>query len=458
MMRMAIYFGSDATTDRAIDVDVAFALAVDSQGNVYVTGRSWGGTSTLDDYATVKYDANGNLLWVRRYNGPGNRSDEARALAVDSQGNVYVTGSSIGAGTSVDYATVKYDANGNLLWVRRYNGPDNSLDEAFALAVDNQGNVYVTGFSRSDSTLDDYATVKYDANGNLLWVRRYNGPDNGVDVAVALAVDSQGNVYVTGSSWGGTSTHYDYATVKYDANGNLLWVRRYNGPGNWSDVAFALAVDSQGNVYVTGRSWGGTSTLDDYATVKYDANGNLLWVTRYNGPGNGFDEARALAVDGQGNVYVTGSSIGAGTSVDYATVKYDANGNLLWVTRYNGPGNGFDEARALAVDGQGNVYVTGQSWGGDGTDYDYATVKYVQCVAGDVNCDGCVDDADLLAVLFAFGNRGSDLPEDLNGDGVVDAADLQDALSEFGRGCQNPPSSVPSLSSLLERRSGTSQR
>ncbi|MBA3726190.1 MAG: SBBP repeat-containing protein, partial [Armatimonadetes bacterium] len=166
------------------------------------------------------------------------------------------------------------------------------------------------------------------------------------------------------------------ATIKYDSNGNQLWAARYNGPGSRWDEARALAVDGAGNVYVTGYSWS-DATREDYATIKYDSNGNQLWVARYNGPWNDYDAAYALAVDGVGNVYVTGGSYGVGTATDYATIKYDSNGNQLWVARYNGPGNDIDAAYALAVDGAGNVYVTGGSQGAR-TDYDYATIKYVQ--------------------------------------------------------------------------------
>ncbi|MBA3726335.1 MAG: SBBP repeat-containing protein, partial [Armatimonadetes bacterium] len=120
------------------------------------------------------------------------------------------------------------------------------------------------------------------------------------------------------------------------------WVARYNGPGNSNDTARALAADAAGNVYVTGYSYGAGTGDFDYATIKYDSNGNQLWVARYNGPGNDNDYASALAVDAAGNVYVTGLSLGAGTSYDYATVKYDSNGNQLWVARYNGPGNFYD--------------------------------------------------------------------------------------------------------------------
>ncbi|MBE0433897.1 SBBP repeat-containing protein, partial [candidate division WOR-3 bacterium] len=102
---------------------------------------------------------------------------------------------------------------------------------------------------------------------------------------------------------------------------------------------------------------------------------DTAWVGRYNGPGNDYDEATSLAVDEQGNVYVTGSSIGSGTSLDYATIKYDSAGVEQWVQRYNGPANGDDWATSLAVDGQGNVYVTGPSIG-SGTSLDYATIKY----------------------------------------------------------------------------------
>ncbi len=356
-------------------LDEARALAVDAAGNVYVTGY-YRGAGTAEDYATIKYDSNGNQLWVGRYNGPGNYADYANSLAVDGAGNVYVTGWSSGAGTSEDYATIKYDSNGNQLWVARYNGPGNGLDIAFALAVDTAGNAYVTGGSVGAGTQGDYATVKYDSEGNQLWVARYNGPGDSYDSAAALVVDAAGNVYVTGNSIGTAYPDFDYATIKYDSNGNQLWVARYNGPGNSVDDANGLAVDAAGHVYVTGSAFVGEGTYPDYATIKYDPNGNQLWLARYNGPGNRHDGGNALAVDAAGSVYVAGVSRGAETSDDYATIKYDSNGNQLWLARYNGPGNDQDYAVALAVDGGGNVYVTGTS-AGAGIE-DYATIKYVQ--------------------------------------------------------------------------------
>jgi len=315
-----------------------------------------------------------DTAWVRRYNGPGNGEDGALAIAVDGSGNVYVTGYDYGSGTSYDYATIKYDPAGNQLWVKRYNGPGNSYDGATAIALDGSGNVYVTGESYGSGTFTDYATIKYDPSGNQLWVKTYNGPGNGSDEAYAIAVDGSGNVYVTGRSESSSAAGSDYATVKYDSLGNQLWVQIYNGPGNDYDEAYAIAVDGSGNVYVTGYSYG-SGTSSDYATIKYYPNGDTAWVRRYNGPGNSFDEAYAIAVDGSGNVYVTGYSWGSGTSYDYATIKYDPAGNQLWVQRYNGPGNSQDRAYAIAVDGSGNVYVAGYSYG-SGTDDDYATIKY----------------------------------------------------------------------------------
>ncbi|MFO7639501.1 MAG: SBBP repeat-containing protein, partial [bacterium] len=137
---------------------------------------------------------------------------------------------------------------------------------------------------------------------------------------------------------------------------DTAWVRRYQGPGDWKDGATALAVDGQGNVYVTGYSEG-LGTGPDYATIKYSPDGEELWVTRYAGPEVGQQYPTALAVDGQGNVYVTGSCGGWGTWQDYATVKYSPDGEELWLALYDGPASYWDQAYALVLDGQGNVYV-----------------------------------------------------------------------------------------------------
>jgi hypothetical protein len=350
--------------------DKANAIAVDDYGNVYVTGESKG-SGSYQDYATIKYDANGNQLWVARYNGPGNRYDRAFAIAVDDNGNVYVTGESKGSGSGYDYATIKYNSAGVQQWVARYNGPKNSDDRAHAIGVDGSGNVYVTGESYGNGTYLDYATIKYNASGNQVWVKRYNGPVNYHDAAYAIALDINGNVYVTGESKG-NGTCLDYATIKYDINGNQIWVKRYNNTANSDDSAYSIALDGSGNVFVTGKSMTNAGYYD-YATLKYDNNGNQQWVILYNGTGNGDDIAHAIAVDSSGNAYLTGESKGSGSGYDYATIKCDPNGNILWITRYNGPANSDDIARAIAVDSSGNVYVTG---GSINCPSDYATIKY----------------------------------------------------------------------------------
>jgi len=147
----------------------------------------------------------------------------------------------------------------------------------------------------------------------------------------------------------------------------------YDGPAHVNDVAYALAVDVEGNVYVSGFSYG-VGTGADYATIKYDRDGNELWVSRYDGPAHRDDVGASLVLDNESNVYVTGWSYGVGTELDYATVKYDSDGNEVWVMRYDGPPHQNDAARAMAIDPKGNVYVTGHS--PDFSTMDYTTVKY----------------------------------------------------------------------------------
>jgi uncharacterized delta-60 repeat protein len=331
--------------------DQATALVLDDSGNVYVTGYINSAYNNCG-YATIKYNPDGVQQWIKQYEGPGGSEDKPTAIAVDSSGNVYVTGNSVGL-LYHDYATIKYNSAGDTLWIRRYNGLASDQDYATALAIDSDGNVYVTGYSTGTGSLTDCATIKYSPAGVQQWVSRYNGTSNSYDYAFAISVDDSGNVYIAGSTYSST-TWNDYLTVKYNSSGVQQWVQTFDDSINVDDWVNSMSLDGLGNVYITGKSLG-------FATVKYNSSGVEKWVRKYNGIGYGNDVASAVKTDLSGNVYVTGNNITLSTS-EFVTIKYNTFGVQQWLKTYDAPG--YSYSYAMALDTVGNVYVTGKSGDG----------------------------------------------------------------------------------------------
>ncbi len=273
------------------DYDAPSAIAVDSIGNVYVAGTN------AEKYNIIKFDPNGNVLWEKSYKGPNNGGGQASKIAVDAFGNVYVTGSD-----QNDYATIKFDAGGNVVWVNRYNGLGNNTDKAVDLIVDKKGSVYVTGGSTGKDSDFDYTTIKYSPEGDVTWIKQYDGIPSSSDYATNMALDMAGNIYLTGYSRS-TGTGDDYSTVKYSPSGQFAWESRYTGSVGKDDRPSSIAVDIDQNVYVTGKSQD-SDTSSSLATIKYSSNGSLLWLQRRSSTSNFWEGTSCLALDLEGQVYI----------------------------------------------------------------------------------------------------------------------------------------------------------
>jgi len=377
--------------------DEGLAIAVDGSGNTYVTGYSKSAWSCSTDCTVnnfvgpidpfvAKLDPNGNLIW----NTFGYGRDD---IVVDGSGNIYVTG-----GASV----AKMDPNGNLIWNYTSLGDGAS----YGIAVDGSGNVYVTGYSgttwgspvnpHSGGDYQDAFVAELDSSGTLLWNTFLGGSggggySGGWDEGRGIAVDASGNVYVTGYSgytWGSPrrafTKYNDAFAAKLNPSGTLIWNTFLGGSGT-SETGFletgqGIAVDGGGNVYVTGTSpaaWSCSPTCtvrpytagcDAFAAKLDSSSGDLTWNTFLGGSGE--DNGFSIAMDGGGNVYMTGfsnadwgSPLRAYSSgYDGFAAKIDSSGALIWNSFLGGNG-ALDKGYGIAVGGTSgmNVYVAGYS-------------------------------------------------------------------------------------------------
>jgi len=333
--------------------DKAQAVAVDGEGNAYITGFSDNAGSN-DYFRTIKYNSAGDTT----YNiTPILLTTDCRAngIAIDSSGNAFITGYIL-AGNN-DFITKGYDPNKSIIFSASYNS--SQLDEANAITIDSSGNVYVAGFSYNGSN-DDFRIIKYNSSGDTILNFIYDS--SFLDRANAIAVDSSHNIYVAGYSNNGSND--DFRIIKYNSVGDTIWNRTYNS-GN-ADIAFGITLDAQGNVYVAGTSNDGVT--DNMRLIKYNSSGDLTWNKTFDS-GNR-DDGRSVAVDKYGYIYIAG--ISGTANRDMRIIKYDPSGTIVWNIVYDSGGH--DDAYGIAVDNSGNFYVVGDSFGSG--NFDFRLIKY----------------------------------------------------------------------------------
>ena len=346
-------------------VDIARAVAVDSQDNVVLTGSCRLGR---DHFCTVKFDPHGRVLWTCEYGrGTGER---ASSVAVDSRDNIIVAGYSVTGGYI--YHLIKYDPAGRKLWSQVRGGGE--FGRALAVAADPQDNIIIAGLVNHDFYL-----LKYSSSGRFLWQERLDC--GGTEETTALAIDSQGNIIVAGGSNRSRRGigDSDYCVVKLDPQGNMLWKWDFDGGG--SDIAQGVAIDPQDNVIVTGYSERNGDF--DYFTVKLDPQGRQLWARRLDRGGQ--ELAFAVAADHLANVIIAGG-IDRGGNKDFYTVKYDPQGRLLWEVWYDYSAE--EEAYGVATDSKGSMLVVGTALG------DYQLLKY---------SDGYLPQGSYASAVHSFG-------------------------------------------------------
>ncbi len=218
-------------------------------------------------------------------------------------------------------------------------------DKGNSVAIDNSGNVYITGFTSNDldgnknsGRLDIFLT-KFSTDGKKIWTKQYGTRDT--DKGNSVAIDSSGNIYITGYTTGNLDGNRnrrkgekDIFLTKFSTDGKKIWTKQY-GTGFY-DEGNSIAIDSSGNIFITGSTFGsldGRRNRDgrdpDVFLTKFNSNGTKFWTKQY-GKNFSHDFGNSVTIDNSGAIYVAGHYLG-----NILLIKYSSNGKIIWEKNYS---------------------------------------------------------------------------------------------------------------------------
>ena len=366
-----IYNGPGNSTDNIN------SACIDDQNNSYVTGFT-SDTSLLSNLTTAKFDSSGNMIWIKEYRNSVFSNGYGVDITLDHNGNVFVCGAarviSTGNYTSV---ILKYSSGGNLLGSFITDSSAAMENIPVKIKITNSDKIILAGTSENLSGgRDMFVSLLNDLTGIFRTVM-INGSANQDDEMTDLITDNENNIYICGSIRN-ISSSVDYYYAKLDSAGNTVWNGVFNGIGNDIDIPSKIFYDSSHNIFITGYSRNSNFTgSEDMLTLKISASGNLIWSKVFNGPENGIDQGFSIVTDIEGNVYVGGGSDRKINDLIYMLIKYDPNGDLLWTKNYFSSIISEDFIYDISLDNGNNIFVTGISIG-QGSSFDFATIKYSQ--------------------------------------------------------------------------------
>jgi len=323
------------------------AITVDSSSNVIAVGQTDSTGAGNDDVLIVQYDSSGNIQWQRTLGGANN--EEASTVAVDSSDNIYIGGETQSAGAGgIDALLAKYNSSGTIQWQRVLG--DTSTEECKGVAIDSSGNVYITGFSFSQGAGgQDFIIAKYNSSGTLQFQRTLGGGNN--DIGYGIAIDSSDNFYVVGHT-NDAGGDRDFLLAKYNSSGTIQWQRALEGANR--DDARDIAIDSADNIYFIGHTES-AGTGRNFFLAKYNSSGTLQWQRILGGANT--DQGLGVAIDSSDDIYILGEAESVTATEVMVIAKYNSSGTIQWQRYLDGGAR--DLPRKIAIDNDDNVNITG---------------------------------------------------------------------------------------------------
>ena len=343
------------SSDTRSGLDYYQGSAVDSSGNVYLVGYTTTEGQGNREAVVSKYNSSGVLQWQRLL-GDSN-PNYAYGVVLDSSGDVYVAG----IGDSYTGLIFKYNSSGTIVWQKTVPYMQNAL-----IANDSSNNIYVAGTYYTGGVPNNnrnWLIMKLNSSGSLTWAREMTG--SGTEYVSGIAVDSSGNVFVTGHTNTSSVNNYDVGIAKYNSSGTLQW-HYYLGSTGY-EMSAGIEVDSSGNAYTLSYSYASGSNDTSNGNIiltKWNSSGTIVWQRTLGDSAVAETlntNSNSMAIDSSNNIYIAfygDYSQGSG-SRDCVFAKYNDSGVIQW-QRFFG-GSDTDENNGVSVDNSGYIYITGQT-------------------------------------------------------------------------------------------------